>query len=1332
MKTKHLLFSSVLVVVAGWSAVFFLNAVSTDDSASYKYIPRAFEKGQQKAENGPQGAAELLWKMRVNPHTGTISREDIERAEKSFENFKLAKGGKSSGSLNWQFVGPDDVGGRTRAFMVDKRDNKTLWAAGVAGGLWKSTTNGLSWIPVDINNFNNLSISSICQDDDNNFYIGTGEYFAGTVSTNTTSRGFEGNGIYKSTDGTTFTRLESTNENSNFSIVNKIVYSSVNNALYAATTSAVMISTDGGVTWGNPYGKFGIATDVEVGSDGTVVFAMNSGEHRVYVVQAGTNTAVSKASYFDTGFDRIEVAISPSDPNYMYALCSYTPWSAANTDKYFNLYYSVDKGESWVSAVLDQTPSLDIFRNKSQGYYDNTISVFPTDPTSIIFGGIDLWTWSFANGFEQISYWSGSGQKYVHADQHNIVFHPDFENNHTVYFTNDGGIFASYDAGFSFQALNKNYGVTQYYALDCGPNGEILGGCQDNGSPYMDLLQPSDPLSSREVTGGDGGYSAISELYYGAVFTTIYHSELRRSNENGIAATMQYNPFDEGLKSTSASLRPGNAQNPFVTPIALWESFNYLDNRIYFPYVVDTVIRPNEVGIPVVDSAFAEGYTFLVKSKTVNNKTFEYKVTAQDIANNGDSLRPGDTIVMRERYAAMMAIGGYKMIYFTRDILNFKESLINWDAVVGLTKFGASTDLIYNNANIGVEQLGQLKWSKDGSLLFATSNGSKGKAFIFKGFEDAYSYKGLSYDKIITSKDTVFNVSTNNITNVQLLQSNPINVWSVTYSGNTNKHVIALDTTTSSLLLDLYHHYYNDCDTNVINNIYSSSVDSSYTSTEAFTSYSLDAGSLNFSNIYRIDSSYQSNYLVDFNIFDREDCSSNTITGVDADTVLNVTANPFVSTLDSVYTTNNQYANVLKIDTTSFSPDTILNLIRKTYSGYSCNIDTVFDINIDTIANTVSYNVEYDNYDVNTPNTLIENIVSIDSLLNSVDTLINIYYKDQSSGCALLSQMNINIDSVSNFISSTEDYNTLNVQMSDTTYSNIVRIDTIGAESLINIVYQDTTYEMGVVEDGNMTWNDREINTTDKIIGKNMDVPNDDNTYITSVEVDPNNNNRVLVTIGGYSNDPHVYFTENALDDNIIWNSVDGNLPKIPVYASLISDSTGTVILGTEFGVFSTESLNGSATSWVYEESMPKVPVFHLTQQIQPNGYIDGVCQSGVKNSGEIYAGTHGLGAWKMDNFKRPLGITPIHTQIPDALTVKVYPNPVVNTAKVEYALPKDGDVSIEVYDLSGRKVYTEEHKSVPKGKYITDINANDYQSGVYILSLTVNNERKVSKFIVE
>ncbi len=1207
MKTKQLLLSFISALLVGGAAIFFLN--DGENTEVYNRTYQARSNSELNSDSyGARGAAKWISERTVNPATGTISKADYELASKTMALSLEKSRQKSRGeSFDWKFVGPDNVGGRTRAFLVDNRDNKTLWAGGVAGGLWISKTNGQDWKPAFVKGLEHLSISSICQDAEGTIYFGTGEVFAGVRGINSTSTGFEGDGVWKSTDGVTFEQVVTKDGDPALGSVNEIIYSEKNNKLYLATTEGLFESSDKGATWANPFLKGetsvkveGFIKDVAVSSDGTIYFTRYYlGESEVYVCKDGVHAV--KSDDFDNNIVRIEFATAPSDPDYVYALCAYNDYSE---QKYFNLYRTTDGGSNWTSLITKHTPSINVFGGNNQGYYDNTIAVYPDDKEKVLLGGIDLWTWSDQNKFEQVSYWlEFAGQKYVHADQHGIVFHPDYKYNKTLYVTNDGGIFASSDGGIFFRAINKNYGVTQYYDIDCGPKGQIIGGCQDNGSPYMDMEQKTDLKSSFEMSGGDGGYSVASELYPGALFTTIYYSELIRSNENGAKATLQRNPFDEDTKAQlfSNNLKWGN---PFVTPIDMYESFDFKKSKNYIPFVVDTVfnILPSGKKEAIVD--FPAGYTFIVKSLFLDNKKFEYVLTQEDIDKYGTNgkIRIGDTIPVREKFHAVMAIGANSSIYISRKILDFKTAAPYWDIISAPEK---REDYIKDNA-LGIRSaVTHLKWSNDGDALYAVGNGYD--LYRFTGLANAYSTDGeaqVRYDKRdIMPKEKTNVLSKDEVTLKDGKVSYTDENGASQALDNISEVEVVSDFDRLTIQLTIQEEY-TDCDT---------------TKTQIFSENITGMSSQNKTiSVYDFDYSY--------------------------------------TTADSSMVKH--FTNVLSIDTANAS----------------------------------------------------------------------VKYKDEAGNCQV--QAGIVLDSISNFSTISFDKMYYTIMTADQNYNGIINIDTISNEHfyVYNFFGADTSYVMGEMGD-DMVWRKAPVNTLDQIqSGQIFSAPG----QITSISTHPNDVNKVLITVGGYGPQKRVYYTENALDANPNFVSVSGNLPAIPAFSSLIADSSDYVFVGTEQGVFYTDKLEGESTKWVKEESIPSTPVFSLVQQIQPNGYVPGVCPTGVTNSGMVYAGTYGLGVWSMDKFLRPNSSVPEKLQKEENLVLNVYPNPATDRVSLNYKSEGKEDVAIEVYSITGQLVYNTTIPNQGQGAFTQDIPVENYAKGVYVVKLQIGNVKQVGKFIKE
>ena len=409
-------------------------------------------------------------------------------------------GGAGDGSAStggalgtWQSLGPGNVGGRTRALVIDPVNPNVMYSAGVAGGVWKTTNGGTSWLPLD-DFLANIAVTCLVLDPTNPsiIYAGTGEGFFN-------ADGVRGAGIFKSTDaGAHWTRLTATASNSNFFFVNDIVVSNVNaQHVYAATGTGVLRSLDGGTTWtlvlsvptvlGSTTGVRG-AMDLVIRTDQPTDYifvaagtAFNPGEPQSRIFR---NTDAGAAGtwdevYTEAAMGRTSLAIAPSNQNVIYAMS--TSFAAGTFSLgLLGVFRSTSSGDpgSWTTQVRNTSANKQdtlLLSNPvnaalvecgfgatnqflNQGWYDNVIAVDPTDPNTVWAGGVDLFrsdnggvNWGVA------SYWwfQGNGTppnngdpQLVHADNHIIAFHPNYNGttNQTMFVGDDGGIYKTDNA----------------------------------------------------------------------------------------------------------------------------------------------------------------------------------------------------------------------------------------------------------------------------------------------------------------------------------------------------------------------------------------------------------------------------------------------------------------------------------------------------------------------------------------------------------------------------------------------------------------------------------------------------------------------------------------------------------------------------------------------------------------------------------------------------------------------------------------------------------------------------------------------------------------------
>jgi len=181
---------------------------------------------------------------------------------------------------------------------------------------------------------------------------------------------------------------------------------------------------------------------------------------------------------------------------------------------------STDSGSTWTEIIIPGypgcSPNPETHFTRSQGWYDLTMIVHPTDPDKVVVGGVDCHATSDGGTtWKGISNWYGcSAADYVHADIHHFITRPGESNSLVV--GCDGGVFYSENiypstGNADWNEITKDYNTTQFYHGDIHPTAGknyILAGAQDNGTQRLDNVGID---AADEVTGGDGAYTHIDK-----------------------------------------------------------------------------------------------------------------------------------------------------------------------------------------------------------------------------------------------------------------------------------------------------------------------------------------------------------------------------------------------------------------------------------------------------------------------------------------------------------------------------------------------------------------------------------------------------------------------------------------------------------------------------------------------------------------------------------------------------------------------------------------------------------------------------------------------------
>ena len=393
--------------------------------------------------------------------------------------------------LRWRNIGPANMQGRVADVEGIPSPSRTFFVAAAAGGVWKTTNNGVTFRPV----FDNYGVASlgdlaIAPSDTNVLYLGTGE----PNSRNSMS---PGGGVFKSTDGGLTWAMVGLRETEH---VGRIVVHPTNpNVAFVAALGAawrtsnergLYKTTDGGATWrrvkfiNDSTGFVDVAIHPR---DPNIMFASSYQRLRgPYFLRSGgagsalwkstdggeTWTEVKGGGFPETTKGRINIAIAPSNPDIMYTMVEADsqpnpkPAPGAKAQQLLSgLYRSADGGRTWERTATDNT----------RPFYYNQVRVHPKNPDRVWFSSTPV----------KVSDEGGKNARNatvgLHVDHHAMWIDPVDPQRHIV--GNDGGIGISNDNGGNYIfpnvfAIGQPYNVSFDFAVPYN----VCGGLQDNGS----------------------------------------------------------------------------------------------------------------------------------------------------------------------------------------------------------------------------------------------------------------------------------------------------------------------------------------------------------------------------------------------------------------------------------------------------------------------------------------------------------------------------------------------------------------------------------------------------------------------------------------------------------------------------------------------------------------------------------------------------------------------------------------------------------------------------------------------------------------------------------
>lgn len=563
------------------------------------YIGYAKNITEKKFEEGSDEAIhkfkrwEYYWENRLDENGNFPVNGILQQEWEKYVSAPIHAKNKSATNANWLFAGPSSISafakgglGRVNCIAFHPTQFSTFWVGTPMGGLWKTSDSGMTWSTIT-DSLPILGISDVVIDYSNPsvMYIATGD----AVTSILTPTGVKTIGVLKSTDGgiswnTTGLNFTLTDQE----LISRLIIDPVNPMILLATTSnGIWRTSDGGITWSNQ--QTGWFFDIEFKPfNSLTVYASTlsfTGTSQIFRSINGGITWSMVTSF--TGINRIDLAVTPNAPDFVFASCVNTTGLGGLE----GLYSSSNSGASYTQNLAGTCSNNMLSKSHNgslcggQGIYDLTYTIHPANVNEIWLGGINNWkttdggsNWNIMSMGSIDSILNPNGVNYVHSDKHKIAYHP--QNSNYLYVCHDGGLSVSTNGGSTWQDISNGLGISQVYRLGTSASApdEILAGLQDNG------LKLFTGNFWTEIVGGDIAECIIdytnSQVQYatvntGYLYRTTDHWATRSviaHNIPGFTAFLNANGIGPGAWLTPVVMDPADHQTLYIGFQNIWKT----------------------------------------------------------------------------------------------------------------------------------------------------------------------------------------------------------------------------------------------------------------------------------------------------------------------------------------------------------------------------------------------------------------------------------------------------------------------------------------------------------------------------------------------------------------------------------------------------------------------------------------------------------------------------------------------------------------------------------------------------------------------------------------
>lgn len=403
-------------------------------------------------------------------------------------------------ALEWRNIGPER-GGRSIAVAGSASRPFEYYFGATGGGLWKTTDGGQDWEPVTDEALNSSSVGAVavCEADPDVVYLGMGEVeLRGNI--------MQGDGVYKSTDaGETWQHLglEATQAIGRVRIdpndCNRVFVAALGHPFGPNPERGIFRSLDGGQTWEKVLFVSDSTGAVDLSMDPNNPNVLYAGFWQVYrkpwmLSSGGAESGIFKST--DGGdtwteltanpglpeppIGKIGVAVSPADPNRVYALIE---------ARGGGVYRSDDGGASWEHVNEDR-------KLRQRAFYYTRIYADPQNADVVY--ALNTGFYKSVDGGETFP--DSLRSRPPHGDQHDLWIAPN--DPQRMINGNDGGANVSFDGGDTW--TEQDFPTAQPYLVVTTEHFpyHVCGAQQDNST----VCVPSDGWEHLSARGPNHGY----------------------------------------------------------------------------------------------------------------------------------------------------------------------------------------------------------------------------------------------------------------------------------------------------------------------------------------------------------------------------------------------------------------------------------------------------------------------------------------------------------------------------------------------------------------------------------------------------------------------------------------------------------------------------------------------------------------------------------------------------------------------------------------------------------------------------------------------------------